>query len=77
MRALEESSEQLIAKTLNPVRDYSRSRARNRAPTDVFGGLGRYYAGVRAGNIITESHSKSTKVACPVLRIRAKRGLRS
>ena len=77
MRAVEESAQQPIAKTLNIVRDYSRSRARIRAPADVFGGLGRYYAGVRAGNRITESHGKSTKVACPFLRIRAERGFRS
>ena len=77
MHAIEESAQQPIAKTLNRVRDYSRSRARIRAPADVFGGLGRYYAGVRAGNRITEGNGKSTKVACSVLRIRAERGFRS
>ena len=77
MCAVEESAQQPKAKTLNPVRDYSRSRARIRTPADVFGGLGRYYAGVRAGDRITEGHSKSTKVACPILRIRVKRGFRS
>lgn len=70
MRAVEESAQQPIAKTVNPIRDNSRSRARIRTPADVFGGLGRYYAGARAGNRITESHGKSTKVACPILRIR-------